>query len=79
MIKTSKINKRYETFIKKLGNSNNIEEDLKKFMNRVELVEKQNSEIVRACDILDNNLKSCIQKTGMVRYNAFRDTGSELS
>ena len=79
MIKTARINKRYETFIKKIGNSKNIEQDLKNYMNRVERIEKQNSELVRACDILDNNLKICIQKTGMVRYNAFRDTGSELS
>ncbi len=79
MIKTSKINQRYEKFIKKIGNSKNIEQDLKNYMNRVERVEKQNSELVRACDILDDNLKICIQKTGMVRYNAFRDTGSELS
>ena len=48
-------------------------------MSRVERVERQNSELVRACDILDDNLKICIQKTGIVRYNAFRDTGSELS
>ena len=48
-------------------------------MSRVERIERQNSELVRACDILDENLKGCIQKTGMVRYNAFQDTGSELS
>ncbi len=78
-VKMLKINKRYEKFIKKLGNSDNVEKDLKKYMERVERIEKQNSELVKACDILDDNLKICIQKTGMVRYNAFRDTGSELS
>ena len=77
--KMSKINRRYEEFIKKIGNSDNIEGDLKNYMARVEKVERQNSELVRACDILDDNLKICIQKTGIVRYNAFRDTGSELS
>lgn len=77
--KVSKVNKRYGEFIAKLGNSSNIEEDLKNYMSRVERVEKQNSQLVKACDILDDNLKICIQKTGMVRYNAFRDTGSELS
>ena len=79
VIKNIKLNKRYETFIKKLGNSKSVEEDLKKYMDRVERIERQNSELVRACDMLDNNLKVCIQKTGMVRYNAFKDTGSELS
>ena len=48
-------------------------------MDRVEKVIKQNSQLAKACDILDDNLKGCIQKTGIVRYNAFRDTGSELS
>lgn len=79
IVKTNKIVKKYNKFIKKLGDSSKIEEDLLKYMNRVERVEKQNSELVRACDILDDNLKKCIQKTGMVRYNAYEDTGSELS
>lgn len=77
--KMKKLDARYQTFIKKIGNSNNIEQDLKNYMDRVEKIERQNSQLVRACDILDDNLKICIQKTGIVRYNAFRDTGSELS
>ena len=28
---------------------------------------------------LDNDVNSCIQKIGLVRYNAFRDVGSDLS
>ena len=28
---------------------------------------------------LDNNIDSCIQKIGLVRYNAFKDVGSDLS
>ena len=77
--KISTINKKYEKFIRKIGNSKNIEKDLEKYMNRVENVVIQNSQISKACDILDNNIKECIQKIGIVRYNAFTDTGSELS
>lgn len=79
VIKTSQLEKRYNKFMEKLGDGKKIEDDLLKYMNRVERVEKQNSELVKACDILDENLKICIQKTGIVRYNAFKDTGSELS
>ena len=79
LYKTSQINQKYEKFIRKIGNSKNIEQDLKKYMDRVEKVIKQNSQLAKACDILDDNLKGCIQKTGIVRYNAFPDTGSELS
>ena len=28
---------------------------------------------------LDEDLTNCIQKVGIVRYNAFKDTGSDLS
>ena len=79
MIKLSKLNKYYKTFINKLGNGNNIEEDLETFMYRVEKVEKNNYEIAEYCKNLDNELEGCIQKIGMVRYNAFKDTGSDLS
>ena len=36
------INKHYKTFLKKLGNGENIEEDLENYMYRVERVEKLN-------------------------------------
>ena len=48
-------------------------------MYRVERVEKQNMEIRNLVDSIDKNLESCIQKIGIVRYNAFKDTGSDLS
>ena len=79
MIKLSKLNKYYKTFINKLGNGNNIEEDLETFMYREEKVEKQNGEINEFIKTLDNDLRKCIQKIGIVRYNAFKDTGSDLS
>lgn len=79
MIKLSKLNKYYKTFINKLGNGNNIEEDLETFMYRVEKVEKQNGEINEFIKTLDNDLRKCIRKIGIVRYNAFKDTGSDLS
>lgn len=73
------INKSYKTFLKKLGNGENIEEDLENYMYRVERVEKQNAEIKNLVDTIDMNMDSCIQKIGIVRYNAFKDTGSDLS
>ena len=48
-------------------------------MYRVERVERQNAEITSFIQTLDKNLEKCIQKIGIVRYNAFKDTGSDLS
>lgn len=79
IIKLSSINKKYKTFMKKLGNGENIEEDLENYIYRVERVEKENNQIKELINSLDSNMENCIQKIGMVRYNAFKDTGSNLS
>ena len=79
IIKTSNLNKRYKQFMKKLGNGKNIEEDLENYMYRVEKVERQNSELHLICKEMGNQLSGCVQKIGIVRYNAFKDTGSDLS
>ena len=79
MAKLFSLNKRYKKFLEKLGNGNNIEEDLETYMYRVEKVEKQNAEIANYVKTLDEDLTRCIQKVGIVRYNAFKDTGSDLS
>ena len=77
--KLSSLNKKYKKFLEKLGNGKDIEEDLETYMYRVEKVEKQNNEIANYVKTLDEDLTRCIQKVGMVRYNAFKDTGSDLS
>lgn len=79
LINNLKMNKRYNIFMKKLGNGKDIEEDLENFMYKVDRVEKQNAEITNLCNNLQKDISKCIQKVGIVRYSAFKDTGSDLS
>lgn len=79
IIKIANLNKKYKTFLNKLGNGKNIEEDLENYMYRVEKVEKQNGQIIEYVKSLDEDMIKCIQKVGIVRYSAFKDTGSDLS
>lgn len=79
LVKFSKLNKKYKKFMQKLGNGKNLEEDLMTYMDRVDKVEKQNMDILNQIKNLENDVTKCIQKVGMVRYNAFKDTGSDLS
>ena len=74
-----KLRNNYSNFIKKLGNGNNIDEILRDYVKRVETVEPKNEEIISFCKGLEDNIKICSQKMGLVRYNAFKDTGSDLS
>lgn len=73
------IHKRYISFMKKMGNGNDLNEMLKGYLKDVESIKKDNSEIKGYYTKLDQDIASCIQKVGMVRYNAFKDVGSDLS
>ena len=78
-IRIKNVRKNYKTFINKLGNGKNIDEDLEKYMNRVITLEEMTRNLSRYYKELDINLQKCIQKIGIVRYNAYKDTGSDLS
>lgn len=75
----SKLNKKYKNFMQKLGNGKNLEEDLETYMYKVNKVEQQNAQIENKIKNMDKNITKCIQKVGIVRYNAFENTGSNLS
>lgn len=77
--KMKKLTTKYNTFMKKIGKGENIQESIEKYSKRVEEVEQENIAIKKYCQQLDNNIAKCIQKVGLVRYNAFKDTGSDLS
>ncbi len=72
-------NKKYISFMKKMGNGTNLDEMLKKYLEDVNSIKIDNSEIKAYYTKLDSDLASCIQKVGLVRYNAFKDVGSDLS
>lgn len=70
---------KYNRVLKKLGNGNNLDEMLRKYLADVREIKKDNSEIKAYYTKLDSDIASCIQKVGLVRYNAFKDVGSDLS
>ena len=79
LIKLKKINKNYCKFMKKIGNGSNLDEMLKSYINKVDEVSEKNNEIIKYCSNLENEISLSIKKIGMVRYSAFKDTGSDLS
>ena len=77
--KLNKLRKAYSSFMNRLGNGSNLDEMMKQYIRKVEDVERENKELRKYCQEIEQNGKSHIQKIGMVRYNAFKDTGSDLS
>lgn len=78
-IRLANMKKSYDKFMKKLGKGENIEEMLKNHLEKVEFVHKQNEEILNYCRKIDNDFGKTISKIGIIRYSAFKDTGSDLS
>lgn len=78
-IKLTKLRKNYSDFMAKLGKGNDINEMLQKYVKDVEEIKKENNEIEQYCRKLDEDSKQNLKKIGMVRYNAYKDTGSDLS
>lgn len=78
-IKLSKLRKSYKQFMKKLGKGEKIDEILKKYIEAVEEVGERQGDLENYCNKLDENMNTCMQKIGLVRYSAFKDTGSDLS
>lgn len=78
-IKFSKLHKKYKDFMIKLGNGKSLEEDLETYMYRVNKVEQENANLGNQVENIEKDLKRCIHKVGLVRYNAFQDVGSDLS
>jgi hypothetical protein len=79
VIKISKIKSKYNNFMKKFSKSSSIEEDLNRYVQDVELLKEENQRVLNYCKNLDDEIDNCIQKIGIVRYSAFKDTGSDLS
>lgn len=72
-------NIKYVRFMKKLGKGSNLDEMLKEYLRDVKEIKRDNTEIKAYYTKLDHDIDCCIQKVGLVRYNAFKDVGSDLS
>ena len=57
----------------------NFEHLLEECLERTGMVISKNRDIENQLNAIKRNLLSCVQKVGIVRYNAFDDVGSDLS
>ena len=74
-----KLNDRYINFMSKLGEGDKVEKILVEYLRIVNETSDRVKENAKKIDTLESNLKKCVQKVGLIRYNAYGDTGSDLS
>ena len=76
--KLKKLKNKYNKFMNGLSDRN-IEELLNMCIEDVNQVKQKNSDIELKINHIDRLLIQCIQKVGVVRFNAFDNVGSDLS
>ena len=78
-VRIRNIHNKDKIFMEKLGDGKNIKEDLANYMRRVSTTEEEIRKLSLYYKELEGKTNKCIQKIGIVRYNAYKDTGSDLS
>ncbi len=76
--KTNRMKTKYNRFMNGLSDRN-MEELLETCLNSVNSVNAKNRDIELKINEIERNLIQCIQKVGIVRFNAFDNVGSDLS
>lgn len=78
-IKIKKIREESKDFAKKMGDGKDIKQILESYMDRVADLEIALSETNGYCKLLDKRIMGCVQKVGIVRFSAYKDSGKDLS
>lgn len=76
--KIKKLKSKYYKFMNGLSGAN-IEELLEDSINKVNGVIEKNKDLEYELNTVKRSVNYCIQKVGVVRYNAFDNVGSDLS
>ena len=75
---TRSLKTKYNEFMTRLGKGEDITDMLRKYIQDVINVSEENQSLKKYCKELEKNMNKCIQKIGMVRYNPYQNTGSDL-
>lgn len=76
--KIKKLKNKYNKFMNGLSNAS-IEDVLGDCINKVNGVVEKNKEIEYKLNTVERDMYYCVQKVGVIRYNAFDNVGSDLS
>jgi len=76
--KIRKLTTKYQKFMNGLSGAN-IEEVLEDCIDKTNGVIEKNKELEYQLNTIRRNMYYCVQKVGVIRYNAFDNVGSDLS
>ena len=78
-IRIKNLKQKNSEFMRKVGNGRDISEDLNRYMDRIIDLENGLSETNIYCKQLNKKVEKCVQKVGIVRFSAYKNSGNDLS
>lgn len=76
--KLKKLKEKYNKFMSGLGDVD-IEALLENCIDKINEMNRKGKDLENQINSIERNLLQCVQKMGIVRYNAFENVGSDLS
>lgn len=72
------LRKKYNKFMDGVSDKN-VEELLNSCLDNINSIKDRNREIENHINYIERNIIKCVQKVGIIRFNAFENVGSDLS
>lgn len=76
--KLGKVEKKHKKMMRGTD-TKNLEEFITSYLDKVDEANATSLKLIDENKRLEENIKKCVQKTGIVRYKAFENIGSDLS
>ncbi|MFT5874508.1 MAG: hypothetical protein ACI8WT_003478 [Clostridium sp.] len=77
-VSLNKLENRYRKLMRGVNNKN-LEAMVISYLDKVDKVKEDNETVKQIYEQINDRVKTCVQKTPMIRYKAFDDIGSDLS
>jgi len=74
----NKLESKYRKLMRGVNNKN-LQEMVISYLDRIDEVKEENEVMKQMFNQINGQLKTCVQKTSIIRYKAFENVGSDLS
>jgi len=78
ILKVNKLKKDYRNLMEVIGKGNDFNEIFNTYINEVKDVSRETEKLKNRTNNIESNMEKCLQKVGVIRYNAYKNSGSDL-
>ena len=78
LLRVNKLKNNYKRLMEMLEKGENLNDLLNNYIDKTEGVSRETNQMKNKIENIEKNLEKCVQKVGIVRYNAYKNSSSDL-